>query len=38
MKTLRTALLRTLGLGVAGNRTWVEPEWPECPAARGLDL
>jgi hypothetical protein len=27
-----------LAVSVAGNRTWVEPKWPECPAARGLDL
>ena len=38
MTTLRKTLVRLLSLGVVGNRTWVEPEWPECPAARGLDL
>jgi hypothetical protein len=38
MTTLRTTLHRWLGLGVTGNHTPVGPEWPECSAARGLDL
>ena len=38
MTTLCKTLLLWFSLGNAGARAWVEPEWHECPAARGLDL